>query len=77
MMRTRTAVALVALTAAGFTAAGVYGNTYTAPQDTGTPLYRCIQPHVNNTDTACITYEQNRQTGVPVVITLQPGQTLD
>lgn len=73
-MRTRTALIALTLTAAAFTAMGVHGNAY-APNTQ--PLNRCIQSWINNTDTPCVTYEQNRLTGEADPVRLNPGQRLD
>lgn len=70
-MRTRTVVAIIALTAAAFTAGAVHGVT---TYDTPDPLYRCAQSWVNNTDHPCVTYTMS-DTGTAIPITLNPGDT--
>lgn len=73
-MRARTVIAALVITGAAFTAMGMHGNVY-APETA--PLNRCIQSWINNTDTPCVTYETNRQTGAVEPIRLNPGQQLD
>jgi len=80
-MTTRTWLGWIILAAVLFAAGLAVGTQWVSnlhsQQTNNEMIYRCISTHQNLTDKVCVTYEQNRQTGVAEPVYLQPGQTLD
>lgn len=77
-MRNSTALTLLSITAAGFLAAGIAGNAYSAnPEPAPTSTTTILACTSTPQDEPCFTYEHNRLTNAYSVVTLQPGETLD
>lgn len=80
-MTTRAWLGWIILVAVLFSAGLAVGTQWVSnlnsQQSSGEMIYRCISTHQNLTDTVCVTWEQNRQTGEAEPVYLQPGQTLD